>query len=103
MTPLDHRVMKAGYCALVEQADRHLGRILDALDTLVIFTADHGEMLGDFGRYGKSVTFEASAHIPFYICHPHVHPGDSRISTISACCARIAGNSSVAMAVVVVV
>ena len=82
MTELDHRVMKSGYYGLVELADRQLGRVLDVLDeldlsqnTIIIFTADHGEMMGDFGRYMKSVMWEQSVHIPFFLCHPDIEPG----------------------------
>lgn len=83
MTPLDHRVMKAGYYGLVEMADRQLGRVLDALDelrlwdnTLVLFTVDHGEMLGDFNLYAKSVMWEQAVHVPFFLCHPGIAPGE---------------------------
>lgn len=83
MTPLDHRAMKAGYYGLIEQADRHLGRVLDALDeldlwkdTMVLFTVDHGDMMGDFGRYFKSVMWEQAVHMPFFIYHPGIAPGE---------------------------
>ena len=83
MMPLDHRVMKAGYYGLIDLADRHLGRVLDALDeldlwkdTMVIFTVDHGEMLGDFGRYFKNVMWEQATHMPFFVCHPAAQPGE---------------------------
>jgi choline-sulfatase len=85
MTPLDHRVMRAGYFGLVELADRHLGRVLDALDeldlwkdTMIIFTVDHGEMLGDFGRYMKSVMWEPAVHMPLFVYHPDAEPGERR-------------------------
>jgi len=49
-----------GYYAMVSEVDHHVGRILahlDALglrdDTLVVFTSDHGEWLGEHLRYGK--------------------------------------------------
>src|SRR5262249_14609963 len=55
--------------------------ILDRLDelnltdhTLVIFTADHGEMLGDHGMFSKFVFFEGSAHIPLLMRLPGVIP-----------------------------
>ncbi len=83
MTPLDHRVMKAGYHALVELADRQLGRVLDTLDelrlwedTVVLFTVDHGEMLGDYGLYFKSVMWEPAVHMPFFLCYPGATPGE---------------------------
>lgn len=83
MSDLDHKVMKAGYYGLVELADRQLGRILDTLDelnlwddTIVLFTVDHGEMMGDFGRYMKQVMWEQAVHVPFFLYHPQLQPAE---------------------------
>ena len=63
---------RAAYAALVEQVDAALGIFLDALDahgladdTLVIFTADHGDMLGDHGQMGKPFPRDGSVRVPF--------------------------------------
>lgn len=60
-----------GYYAMVSEVDEHVGRILATLDatgvadqTLVIFTSDHGDWLGKYGRYGKG------------------HPADDTISRV---------------------
>jgi arylsulfatase A-like enzyme len=52
--------MTANYYGMISHIDHHVGRMLDALeaggllqDTLVIFTTDHGEMLGNHGYYLK--------------------------------------------------
>ncbi|UCG47456.1 MAG: sulfatase-like hydrolase/transferase [Phycisphaerales bacterium] len=65
------RQMTSNYYGLVKEVDDWVGRILDKLrdlglerDTLVVFTSDHGEMLGDHGLHGKAVFYEGSAHIP---------------------------------------
>jgi len=49
-----------GYYAMCSEVDHHVGRILQALeqcglseDTIVVFTADHGEFLGEYLNYGK--------------------------------------------------
>jgi arylsulfatase len=54
-----------------------VGRILRALDalglaedTLVVFSTDHGEMMGDHGLFQKSKPYEASARIPFLVRFP---------------------------------
>ena len=54
------RSARHGYYAMVSDVDHHVGRILDCLDecglaqnTIVIFTSDHGEWLGEHLRYGK--------------------------------------------------
>ncbi len=60
-----------GYYAMVSEVDHHVGQILDLLDkrgladsTMVIFTSDHGEWLGRYGRYGKG------------------HPGDDTVTRV---------------------
>ncbi len=40
-------------------------KLLD--DTIVLICADHGDMLGDFGFYGKRVFYESSSRIPFVL------------------------------------
>jgi arylsulfatase A-like enzyme len=51
-----------GYYAMVSEVDHHVGRLmalLDSLqlaqDTIVVFTSDHGEWLGEHLRYGKGL------------------------------------------------
>lgn len=63
--------VKALYGASISLIDKGVGRILRALDelglaenTLVIFTSDHGEMLGDHQMWQKGVPFEASVKVP---------------------------------------
>jgi uncharacterized sulfatase len=65
------RMMSAAYYGLVTHTDEQIGRLLDELEqlgmagnTLVLFTADHGNMLGDHGRWFKGIMYEGSAHIP---------------------------------------
>jgi arylsulfatase A-like enzyme len=54
------RAARQGYYAMVSEVDHHVGRILACLeelglaeDTIVVFTSDHGEWLGEHLRYGK--------------------------------------------------
>jgi arylsulfatase A-like enzyme len=65
------------YYALVKEIDDWVGNILNKLDelglaenTLVIFTSDHGEMLGAHGMREKNIFLEESAHIPMIIRLP---------------------------------
>jgi arylsulfatase A-like enzyme len=67
----------AEYYALVTEIDDWVGKILDKLtelgldeNTLVIFTSDHGEMLGAHGMREKNVFYEESAHVPLMIRFP---------------------------------
>ncbi|MDF0595250.1 sulfatase [Psychromarinibacter halotolerans] len=80
----DGRKVKAAYYAMVELIDTMVGQILDAVDasgqaqdTLVIFTSDHGELLGDHGLLYKGCRFfEGLTHVPLILSWPgHVRAG----------------------------
>ncbi len=65
------RVMSAKYYGAITHVDLHVGKLLAELEglgmadnTLVLFTADHGNMLGDHGRWFKGVQYEGSSHVP---------------------------------------
>jgi arylsulfatase A-like enzyme len=65
------RVMRAKYFGAITHIDDQVGRLLGELrrlgmadNTLVLFTADHGNMLGDHGRWFKGVQYEGSARVP---------------------------------------
>ncbi len=65
------RVMSAIYYGSITHMDRHVGQILAELErlgmaenTIVLFTADHGNMLGDRGRMFKDLMYEGSSHVP---------------------------------------
>jgi choline-sulfatase len=71
------------YYGTVSHVDREIGLILDVLrelgayeNTIVIFTADHGDQLMEHGLLGKNVFFEASIRVPLMIRFPgSVRPG----------------------------
>jgi len=66
------------YLALITQIDEQVGRILDALDktglagnTIVIFTADHGDFAGHWGQLGKNIPgYDDLIRIPFIYYDP---------------------------------
>lgn len=71
------RVQRAYYYASVSFVDHWIGEILDALEraglvenTLVLFTADHGEYLGDHWAFGKRGFHDAAARLPFLLRWP---------------------------------
>ena len=76
------------YSGEVAFTDEQLGRLitkLNALDltdeTLVVFTADHGECLGEYSRfYHHDQLFEAAIHVPFVLCFPGNLPENKRIT-----------------------
>jgi arylsulfatase A-like enzyme len=71
------RVLTAKYLGHVTNVDDNVGRLLKELedlglakDTMIVFTADHGNMLGDLGRWFKGVMYEGSSRIPLMIKAP---------------------------------
>jgi arylsulfatase A-like enzyme len=72
------RATRAYYYSMVQLIDEQLGQILAALDdrgfrenTLLIFTSDHGEMLGDHAIGQKEpLVYEGVTHIPLLIRYP---------------------------------
>jgi len=80
------KYMISNYYGLVREIDDWLGKILGTLDkhgltdkTLVIFTSDHGEMLGAHGLREKNVFYEESAHIPLMIRYPDAIKPNTRV------------------------
>jgi len=71
------RAARHGYYAAISYLDERVGEVLAALrdagfgdDTIVAFTADHGEMLGERGLWYKMSFFEHSARVPLLLCVP---------------------------------
>jgi choline-sulfatase len=68
---------RRGYWGLVSYVDRMLGQLVTALNdaglggnTVVVYTSDHGEMLGKFGMWRKCTLYEDSALIPLIVAGP---------------------------------
>ena len=68
---------RATYFGMMTEVDHHLGRLLDHLratgadqDTLVVFTSDHGEQLGDHWQFAKYGYFDETFHVPLIIREP---------------------------------
>jgi len=64
----------AGACAMIENLDWNVGRVMRALaeaglqdETLIVFFSDHGDMHGSHGTFGKLSPWEESVRIPFLI------------------------------------
>jgi choline-sulfatase len=72
------RRARAAYYGLVTHIDAQIHRLLYALqwvhdaleDTVVVFTADHGEMLGDHHHWTKRYPYEGSARVPLLVALP---------------------------------
>lgn len=69
--------LRHGYYTTVSFVDALIGRILETLDdlglrenTIIVFWSDHGFHLGELEMWGKSTTYEMSAHAPLMISVP---------------------------------
>jgi arylsulfatase A-like enzyme len=68
---------RRAYYGSITFIDEQIGRILAALkkrglydNTLIIFFADHGDMLGDHNLWRKTYAYEGSAHVPMLLRWP---------------------------------
>jgi arylsulfatase A-like enzyme len=78
-SPEKHVEIRQNYAAMIENIDVWLGKYLDELEergelenTLIVFSADHGEMLGDHNRWMKNVPYQPSVGVPLVISGPGV-------------------------------
>ena len=76
------KLRMASYYGSLAQADDGIGQILGALerlglekDTIVVYTSDHGDMLGDLGLWGKTQFYEGSCGVPLLVRKPGITPG----------------------------
>lgn len=91
ITPEVIREARAAYYGLITQIDYNIGRVLAALqdrdllrDALIVFTSDHGELLGDHRSGGKIFFHEPSAHVPFILRPPQSEASDCVGTTCEA-------------------
>ena len=79
--------LRRGYYGCVTYTDQKLGQLLDTLEqtglinnTVIAYTTDHGEMLGQYGMWWKCSLYEESARVPMVIAGPGFFKG-LRINT----------------------
>lgn len=80
------RTMRAAYYASISYIDAQLARLIGALgdeidNTLILFAADHGELLGDYGGVGKRCMLDAAARVPLLARWPSVFRPGGRVDT----------------------
>lgn len=82
---------RAAYWGLVTRLDILIGRILDTLerlglaeDTLVVYTSDHGDQLGERGLWWKHTFYEESVSVPLILRWPgHLPAGQRRPQVVN--------------------
>ena len=82
LTPEQASCARRGYLAAVSELDQRVGELLEVLDrtglagdTIVLFTSDHGEMLGERGLWYKMSFFDGSARVPLIASGPGIRTG----------------------------
>jgi arylsulfatase A-like enzyme len=77
--------LRAVYFAMMSEVDENLGRLFAHLkleglwdDTLIVFTSDHGEQLGDHWLLGKAGYFDQSYAVPLIVRDPRPAAGQTR-------------------------
>jgi len=88
----DIRRSRRAYFANISYLDDKVGEVMEALETtrqeaIIMFVADHGDMLGERGLWFKMSFYEGSARVPFMICAPDMEPGliETPVSNIDVC------------------
>ncbi|MEO6923179.1 MAG: sulfatase-like hydrolase/transferase, partial [Bryocella sp.] len=83
-----HKAMQ-GYFGGITGVDAEFARLLKTLEetgqadnTIVIYTSDHGEMMGSQGRMAKQVPYEESCRVPFAVRYPGVTPRGASSKTL---------------------
>ena len=79
IAPETHQEVRRNWAATVEHLDSCLGRLVarvhargDLDNTIIVFTSDHGEMLGDYDQWQKLSPLQASVGVPLVIAGPGV-------------------------------
>ncbi|MDP6125957.1 MAG: sulfatase-like hydrolase/transferase, partial [Candidatus Latescibacteria bacterium] len=82
------RTIKAYYYACISFVDFQVGRIIESLEktgqldnTIIAFTSDHGELLGDYNCFGKRSMLDSAARVPMIVRHPERIEAGRKCST----------------------
>jgi len=82
IAPEKHNEIRENYAAMIENIDRQVGVYIEYLrktgqleNTLIVYSSDHGEMLGDHDRWSMSVRYQSSVGVPLVVAGPGVRAG----------------------------
>jgi arylsulfatase A-like enzyme len=107
---------RRNYGAMIENIDRLAGRFVEKVkrrgeydNTVIVYASDHGDMLGDHGKWGKGTWRDPSVRVPLIIRDPFVrHRGVRSDALVSlqdlaatfldfASCSKLAGMDSISL------
>ena len=87
--PEDAHRARAAYYALTFRLDAMIGEVVDALhrnglaeDTLIVYTTDHGDQIGERGLWWKHTFYEESVRVPMILSWPGTIPAGQRRSQV---------------------
>jgi len=90
MSPAQKAKIRAHYAASVKQIDYEVGQILDSLrdknlldNTIIIFSSDHGDYLGDHDLMGKGTFYETGCHVPMLVSLPGADGSQTRSELVA--------------------
>ncbi len=76
------RMNRQNYAAMIENIDQRVGEMISVVEergelenTLIVYASDHGEMLGDHGKWAKRYWYGPSAGVPLIVAGPGVRSG----------------------------
>ena len=85
LSPQARRVAKAYYYALISFQDEQIGRIISTLketgqadNTVIVYTADHGDLMGDFGMFFKCSFQKGALNVPVIFAGSGIPEGQRR-------------------------
>ena len=77
LSDIDYRNVHRGYYGMISYIDDLFGRLMKALEdsgfadnTVVIFSSDHGDMIGERGMWFKKTLYNPAIQVPLIIAHP---------------------------------
>jgi arylsulfatase A-like enzyme len=83
------RNTKARYLGMVKHIDDCVGQLVRMLkennqldNTIVVFTSDHGDMMGEFGRYNKGIPLDGSAKVAHIVRYPKQLPSNTVVREV---------------------
>lgn len=89
-SPDQHLAIRQNYAAMIENIDRWVGIYLEELErrgelenTLIVYSSDHGEMLGNHDLWGKNQPYHPSVGVPMIVAGPGVSPGVTSHALVS--------------------
>jgi choline-sulfatase len=90
-TDAEFRRMRCTYYGLVAHIDQQVGRLIECLrrtgqieNTVILYTADHGDLIGEYGQFQKGMFYDIITRVPCIMAGPGI-PEGKRIRRLTEC------------------